>query len=160
MNIFILDKDINRCAKYHCDKHVVKMILEYAQILCTVCNLYNVKAPYRSTHVKHPCVLWAAKSIRNFRWLRELARALNEEYKFRYDKTDDHSSYKVIKTLKEPKLPDIGLTEHPQAMPKKYQVPNNPVKAYRNFYIYMKRPFATWTKRRIPSWYKKETSSK
>jgi len=28
MNIFFLDTDTKQCAKYHCDKHVVKMILE------------------------------------------------------------------------------------------------------------------------------------
>ena len=34
MNIFFLDWDTEKCAKYHCDKHVVKMILETAQLLC------------------------------------------------------------------------------------------------------------------------------
>lgn len=28
MNIFVLDLDINRCAKYHNDKHCIKMIIE------------------------------------------------------------------------------------------------------------------------------------
>lgn len=35
MNIFYLDGDVTKAAQYHCDKHVVKMVLETAQILCT-----------------------------------------------------------------------------------------------------------------------------
>jgi hypothetical protein len=35
MNIFYLDKDPIKAAEYSCDKHVVKMILESAQMLCT-----------------------------------------------------------------------------------------------------------------------------
>ena len=35
MNIFYLDEDVQKCAEYHVDRHVVKMILEYAQLLST-----------------------------------------------------------------------------------------------------------------------------
>jgi hypothetical protein len=35
MNLFYLDEDLDKCAEYHVDKHVVKMILEAAQLLCT-----------------------------------------------------------------------------------------------------------------------------
>lgn len=35
MNIFILDYDIDKCAAYHIDKHIIKMPLEAAQMLCT-----------------------------------------------------------------------------------------------------------------------------
>lgn len=57
MNIFYLDDDIETCARYHCDKHVIKMILESAQILCTVLWINQIPAPYRSTHKHHPCVI-------------------------------------------------------------------------------------------------------
>jgi hypothetical protein len=36
MNIFYLSEDITKCAEYHVDKHIVKMPLETAQLLCTV----------------------------------------------------------------------------------------------------------------------------
>ena len=36
MNIFILDEDLDKCAEYHVDKHIVKMPLEAGQMLCTV----------------------------------------------------------------------------------------------------------------------------
>lgn len=153
MNIFFLDEDIKKCARYHCDQHVVKMILESAQILCTVCNLQGIETPYKSTHIHHPCVLWAQQSIQNWRWLKKLAQYLNEEYRYRFDHSEDHRSYTVIKNLSEPTLPDIGLTERPQAMPKEYQVPNSPQKAYRAYYCYEKK-FATWKKRSMPTWYK------
>ena len=35
MNIFFLDTDPKRCAKMHNNRHCVKMILEYAQLLST-----------------------------------------------------------------------------------------------------------------------------
>ena len=35
MNIFILDENHDKCAEYHVDKHIVKMPLEAAQMLCT-----------------------------------------------------------------------------------------------------------------------------
>ncbi|GAL02076.1 hypothetical protein JCM19237_4969 [Photobacterium aphoticum] len=96
MNIFVLDEDIQTCAQAHCDQHVVKMILESVQILCTALNKKGFETPYKSTHVKHPCVLWVEASYDNFLWLRDLALALNEEYKYRYDKTVDHKSIAVL----------------------------------------------------------------
>lgn len=39
MNIFFLDRNIRKCAAYHCDKHVVKMILESTQLLSTALHL-------------------------------------------------------------------------------------------------------------------------
>jgi len=35
VNIFYLHRDVDTCAEMHNDKHVVKMILEYAQLLST-----------------------------------------------------------------------------------------------------------------------------
>lgn len=35
MNIFVLDRDPYIAAQMHCDKHVIKMICEYAQLLST-----------------------------------------------------------------------------------------------------------------------------
>ena len=160
MNIFILDKNIKKCARYHCDKHVMKMILESAQILCTASNLSGLTTPYRSTHNKHPCVQWAMASIQNWRWLRQLASELNKEFKYRFDHKKDHEAYKVITQLKEPPLPNIGLTEHPQAIPDIYKVSGDPVQAYRNYYVGMKQPFAMWKKRCPPKWYLDMTKEK
>lgn len=154
MNIFVLDHDIAKCAQYHCDQHAVKMILESVQILCTALNNKGFDAPYKSTHVKHPCVIWVESSYDNFKWLAKLAFALNEEYKYRYDKKQDHKSIAVLKTIQHKKFEfeSLGLTPFPQAMPDKYKVANDPIAAYRNFYIGDKMRFAKWTKRDIPDW--------
>ena len=66
MNIFYLDKDIFKCAEYHCDKHVVKMCTEYAQLLGNI-NIYpgNTYAPYKLTHKNHPCAVWVRTNIMN-----------------------------------------------------------------------------------------------
>ena len=153
MNIFYLDKDIQLCAQYHCDKHVIKMILEYAQILCTVLHKRGKLAPYHPTHINHPCVLWAGESQENWEWLRNLAQALNEEYRFRFDKLINHKSYNVILTLPSPDLPRMGLTERPQTMPDEYKVMGDPVAAYRNYYIHGKQKILAWRKRGAPWWY-------
>ena len=153
MNIFFLDQNIKRCAKYHCDQHVIKMILESTQILSTVLSLQGIKTLYKPSHQKHPSVIWTCASLQNWLWLRELVFLLNDEYKYRYNSIINHKSYDVAKQLKVPNLPEKGLLEHPQVMPEEYKVLNDPVTAYRNFYIFSKSKFATWRKRKKPYWY-------
>lgn len=152
MNIFYLDEDIETCAQYHCDAHVIKMILESAQILCTVLWINNIPAPYRSTHKNHPCVLWANHSLSNWNWLKDLTIALNKEYQYRFNHQHNHKSYDVVLTLTPPPLPDLGLTKITQAMPEEYQN-RDPVLAYRQYFMARKSHLAKWTKRGIPPWY-------
>ncbi len=152
MNIFVLDLDIDQCARYHCDQHVVKMILESVQIACTALNEKGFQTPYRSTHSKHPCVLWAGKSFANLQWLLQLAEALNREYQYRYRTLKDHRSLAVVEQIQKMRFESIGLTEFAQAVPESYKVPGDPVLAYRNFYVGEKLRFARWTRRRKPGW--------
>lgn len=154
MNIFVLDNDIEKCAEYHCDQHVIKMILESVQILCTVLYKKGISVPYRPTHQKHPCVLWAENSYDNFVWLKTLAFALNEEYRYRFDKSKDHKSINVLNEISSTRFRKRGLTEFVQAMPEKYKVKGDPVLAYRKFYVNEKMGFARWTKRAMPYWVK------
>lgn len=153
MNIFVLDLDIKKCAQFHCDQHVVKMILESVQMLCTVLNKKGYQTPYKSTHVKHPCVLWLEDSYDNFLWLKELTVALNEEYKFRYQKQTDHKSMTALAEIIDYQYEKRGLTEFPQAMPDEFKVQGDAVQAYRNFYLGDKARFAKWSKRPAPSWF-------
>ncbi len=153
MNIFVLDQDIEKCAQFHCDQHVVKMILESVQILCTALNKKGFETPYKSTHEKHPCVLWVGESYDNFLWLQSLAVALNEEYRWRYDKSVDHKSISILSKISGMIYPSIGLTSFAQAMPESYKVIDDPVFAYRRFYIGEKKRFAKWTKRSVPHWF-------
>ncbi|GJL76951.1 pyrimidine dimer DNA glycosylase/endonuclease V [Nitrosomonas sp.] len=152
MNIFILDKDIEKCAQYHCDQHVVKMILESVQMLCTALNKKGFATPYKSTHIKHPCVLWVELSFGNFSWLKSLALALNTEYRFRFERDSDHKSIFALNEISNYSYDNRGLTEFVQAMPDKYKVPGDAVKAYRQFYLGEKMGFAKWTKRSVPEW--------
>jgi len=153
MNVFILDEDIDICARYHCDQHVGKMVLESTQILCTALNKKGFTIPYRSTHVKHPSVLWAEQSLENFRWLARLAHALNTEFCWRFNREKPHASIRVLEEIEGAVFPARGLTPFPQAMPDIFKVPGDPVAAYRAFYLGEKSRFAKWTRREVPEWY-------
>ena len=152
MNIFYLDESIDCCAQAHFDCHVVKMILESAQILCTVCIQYNMNAPYRATHQKHPCTLWAGQALDNWLWLKKLGLALNQEYQFRFGHTKSHRSASVIDSLQSPPLPHLGITERPQAMPVQYRIPGDSTGAYRQYYRHEKQHLFAYTKRKPPAW--------
>ncbi|MDG5500967.1 pyrimidine dimer DNA glycosylase/endonuclease V [Marinobacter sp. BGYM27] len=152
MNIFVLDDDITKCAEYHCDQHAIKMILESVQLLCTALNKKGFSTPYKSTHAKHPCVLWVEASYDNFEWLVQLTLALNAEYRFRFDKTGDHKSIAVLSEIDKFRFERLGLTPFAQAMPDQYKQVGDPVSAYRQFYLGEKMGFAKWTKREVPLW--------
>ncbi|VGO16991.1 hypothetical protein PDESU_05585 [Pontiella desulfatans] len=152
MNIFVLDRDIETCAQNHCDQHVVKMILESVQLLCTALNKKGFETPYRSTHSKHPCVLWVESSYDNFMWLVQLTTLLNQEYRYRYGNEKDHASIAVLQQIEGMEYARAGLQPFAQAMPDQYKVPGNAVAAYRRFYRAEKMRFATWTRRPAPAW--------
>ncbi|MGP4845803.1 pyrimidine dimer DNA glycosylase/endonuclease V [Marinobacter sp. 1Y8] len=152
MNIFVLDTNIEKCAEYHCDQHAIKMILESVQLLCTALNKKGFSTPYKSTHSKHPCVLWVEASYDNFEWLVQLTLALNAEYRFRFDKAGDHKSIAVLSEIDKFRFERLGLTPFAQAMPDQYKQVDDPVLAYRQFYLGEKMGFAKWTKRDLPFW--------
>ena len=151
MNIFVLDTRLDLCAKYHCDKHIVKMILESAQLLSQAVRMSGLDAGYKITHKNHPCSIWTRASIQNYNWLRELARNLNSEYRYRYGRTENHKSWNMIESLPTPGLPDIGLTPFAQCMPDEYKA-TNAVQAYRSYYSHEKADILKYTKRSAPEW--------
>lgn len=153
MNIFVLDTDVRACARYHSDPHVVKMVLEGAQMLCTASARHGVPGPYRPTHRNHPCTLWAGDSLENWLWLRRLTLALGREYTHRFGRGAPHASALVVQVMETPPIPRVGLTPFAQAMPEKYRVPGDPVSAYRSYYMAEKRRMAVWTRRRPPRWF-------
>lgn len=140
MNIFVLDADPERAAQYHCDRHVVKMILESVQIMNTALDSRGLSdyTFYASTHDSHPCVKWAAESWNNMEWLLQLTHYLNKEYRHRYEKSENHSSYqKVLDNWYDDGwlLPaeDEGYTDFAQAMPDDVKNADT-VRAYRDYY--------------------------
>jgi hypothetical protein len=152
MNIFFLDFDTKKCAEYHCDKHVVKMILETAQLLCSTHWVIGSEAPYKLSHKNHPCSIWVRESLSNYLYLCDLGLELCKEYTYRYGKR--HKSQDVIEwcLTNKPNISDTEFTEPPKAMPDEYKV-NNVIESYRNYYIGAKKDFAKWKNRNIPEWF-------
>jgi hypothetical protein len=176
MNIFYLDHDVKKCAEMHNDKHVVKMILEYAQLLSTAHRIldgvhtvgksqtgrkkitYTLPDSrdavlYSATHVNHPSAVWVRQSKQNYVWLMQMWCCLLQEYTYRYGK--QHACSKLVSPLAEipHNLPDKPFTEPTPAMPDDVKVKNDSIASYRNYYIQNKTHLANWKKRPVPSWY-------
>ena len=126
MNTFVLSFDPAEAASFHCDKHVVKMIVESAQMLCaahwlhilysenkTISDFKRIKdavfwmkdncdkqsfPPYKMTHVRHPCTLWTSKNMSNYIWQLSLCESLLVEYTNRYKRT--HLTKSTLEWLK------------------------------------------------------------
>jgi hypothetical protein len=137
----------------HVDKHVVKMILESCQLLCTthhvVCSTY--KPPYKPTHKNHPSTVWVRESKSNYEYLVNLGKALCKEYTYRYGKIHKCQSYIEELGNNIPSIPDIGFTTPAMAMPDIYKS-NNPVESYRAYYFFEKSNIHSWKKRSVPKW--------
>lgn len=171
MNIFFLSWNPKKCAEWHCDKHCVKMILEYAQLLSTahrcldgeeiivlsknnrrlkryILNDHRENVLYKSTHKNHPCAIWVREFKENYIWLYKLFCSLCDEYTSRYNKihATDIRLREVLKNTPININKDSSLsciTTPPQAMPDEYKT-DDTIEAYRIFYIYSKKRFATW----------------
>lgn len=157
MNIFFLDRNPRKAAEYHCDKHVVKMILETAQMLyCAHWILDPSNLPenaYKLAHKNHPCSVWVRQSLTNYLWLCSLGWWLCKEYTFRYEKIHKTQDHIVWLFHNPPKtIPYKVMTEPAQAMPIEYKS-SDPIEAYRKFYVeskYKNRNIVTYKKREKP----------
>lgn len=157
MNIFFLDNSPKKAAEYQCNKHVVKMILESAQLLCGVHHeLGTQKLPekfYRKTHINHPCAIWARQRLGNYVWLAQHAMHLCQEYTWRYGKI--HLSQSLIEWLvQNPPNLTGEFVDPPQCMPDEFRG-SDCIKAYRLYYFLNKRLTieCKWTKREKPEWW-------
>ena len=182
MNIFFLvnietknDDWAIECCKQHVDKHVVKMIIEYAQLLSSAhrildgtefiddtgkrkikrwklhTSLENIL--YKATHPKHPSAIWVRETTTNYNILYKLFINLCDEYTYRYGKIHltDKKLRNVLNIL--PKNIIHGdMTKLPQAMPNQYKCDWS-IQAYHNYYIGDKQHIAKWTKRHPPEWF-------
>ena len=182
MNIFILDSDPVTAAQLQCDKHVVKMIVESAQMLSTAHRMldgYVEKRPsksgkrmvnylvhpdsnlentlYKAVHHGHPCTVWTMESYANYAWHYHHFIALLEEYEYRYGK--EHKSKFLVDVFRTPpkNIPINDGTQFKLAMQSNPECIAlvDPVKAYRAFYQTKQYRFKmVWTKRDIPEWFK------
>ena len=152
MNIFYLHKNPEKAARYQYNKHVVKMILESAQMLCTAHHCImgeDANVPYKVAHRNHPSTKWARQSGENYTWLYRHMMELGKEYERRYGKK--HLS--IIKcedplSILPGGILETGLTEMPQCMPDEYKDKCS-VKAYWNYYIGEKYVVANINKEKI-----------
>jgi hypothetical protein len=155
VNIFALASDPKEAAGSLCDAHVVKMLLESAQILSTVCHLKGEPGPYKPTHVNHPCTVWARESRNNYLWLLEHTKGLAAEYHDRFGKTKGktHKTATLLPWFETnlPDLPDTDLTPFAQAMPDTYRHEDG-VTAYRAYYLGEKAPKARYYHSTPPDW--------
>lgn len=178
MNIFYLDKNPRVCAEMHVDKHCVKMILEYAQLLSTahryldgiltvgvsksgrqrkqyVLSDEREQVLYSATHINHPSAIWVRQSAQNYMWLAEMLECLCNEYTYRYGKIHKVESIGLMQLLKNefPKnLPEGVWTEPTPAMPDHYKVAGDSISSYKNYYLGDKTRMFSWKNRPTPSW--------
>jgi hypothetical protein len=174
MNLFFLDIDPKKCAKFHCSKHVVKMILELVQMMYTAHNVLKTENiplnGYRSFSPQHPTCIWIRQCAANYNYCATLAKCLCEEYTYRYNrihKCEEHVNWLIanvptnfVKTVYRDsvvlsynaEIEALGCTPVPLAMPDNVKYPDT-FKSYRMYYIVHKRGFARWTNRPQPWWY-------
>lgn len=176
MNIFYLSADPKECAQQHCDKHVVKMIIEYAQLLSTAHRVLDgieyseltkngrqikrwlVKDSrenklYKASHINHPSAIWVRQSCGNYDYLYKLFVELCDEYTHRYGKKHETDrKLRNILALNPENLKCGKMTVVPQAMPNTCKR-SDPIEGYKNYYITEKKNFAKWTNRLTPKWY-------
>jgi len=183
MNIFYLDKDPKVCAQYHLDKHVVKMIVEYAQLMSTahrvldgkeyfdlskngrrvkrykLPDVYLDRVIYKACHINHPSAVWTRASNQNYKWLFKLWNELCKEYTYRYKKQHATFMKLAVDLVKTPANIPIGeFTQPTPAMPD-YCKHEDSLIAYRKYYINEKMYMARYTGRELPIWLEKEASS-
>lgn len=184
MNLFILDEDPVESAILQCDKHVVKMIVESAQMLSTAHRMLDgneTRRPsksgktmvkywilpdnredtfYKAVHMYHPCTIWTMQSDKNYNWHYTHFVALCDEYKYRYGKI--HGTDALLRNDLEtlPKNIPIGsLTPQPLAMKSNPECmdTNDIVGSYRAFYQTKQSRFKmAWTKRKTPEWFQRK----
>ena len=161
MNIFVLHEDPRLAAQMHCNKHVVKMVSETAQMLSVAVRKLGLAVPESclmdQTHPNHTCTVWVRASKGNFQWTVRLLRHLLEEFDFRYCGDGKNiKSNALLAVLEDIDLSAVNIPEERTtfviAMPEEYRL-EDPVSSYRNFYNLDKYRFAKWTKRRVPAWF-------
>lgn len=160
MNIFFLSFCPKTAAEMHCDKHVVKMILESAQLLYSAHWVLNPEGlpenAYKLAHKNHPCSIWVRASLSNYMWLCSLAWWLCKEYQYRYGenrihRTEPHIAWLIHHPPKS--IPVCVFTSPALAMPDEYKS-EDVIQAYQTFYVeskHKKRGIVNYTRRSWPA---------
>lgn len=160
MNVFYLDEDPAVCAQFHCDRHVIKMILESAQLLSAAHHVLGTDQTnlYKLTHRYHPSTQWVMQCSGNYEYVYNLFVELLKEWRFRYHNSNNSYSHKcdaLIEPLKHlPLHITIGnMTEPPAVMDISIRK-NNTIESYRNLYKTVKFNICSWkAPRNKPDWF-------
>jgi len=163
VNFFYLDTDPKKCAQYYCNKHIVKIPIEIAQILSKIHYQLNSGIDYDKIYKDSLVVkntlgpyLWAIESLDNYIWTCNLGLELINEYKFRYNKKTFKTEI-VLETLLNnlPNLPKIGITKFigTNQFDMFQFVSNDPIICSRYNYCEMKCNNDIWTNRTKPYWF-------
>ena len=180
LNLFYLHEDPIKSAELHCDKHVVKMIIEYAQMLSTAHRMldgeqitamqngrriqrWNLNGDkdlhtlemqttlYKASHINHPSTKWVRENAIQYQYAYDMFVALCDEYTYRYGKV--HLTDKKLRKLLD-NLPNnitLGVySEPPQCMPDDVKTEST-ITAYHKYYAVYKKDFAKWTSRPVPN---------
>jgi hypothetical protein len=179
MNIFALDPCPTKSAQMLANRHVVKMILESAQMLCTAHRVLDGKRQfdltsnrkktqyilhdaekdslfYKATHINHPCNIWVRSHQKNYQWLYTHFASLCAEYTKRYGKVHASERKLLVPLYAAPKNINNTLGDHqnpPRAMPDQYKVFNTYI-SYQGYYAIekvFKRRIHGWKNRNIPT---------
>ena len=167
MNRFIINYSPDLIARDLCDKHVVKMPLEEAQMLCTVVRKYDPDFAdrqnlYKAVHQKHPCTIWAGESRANYNYAFTLWDYMCTEYRYRYGRT--HASMRLFDALSDGIMcvPEGDLTPHPECFSEHTDLKSGkawPLESYRKFYKTKQDRFKmVWTKRPVPYWFEEDAA--
>ena len=166
MNIFYLDSDPVKAAQVQYNKHVVKMILESAQMLCTAHHHYtellsqdDSYITYKKAHYNHPSTIWCRENSEQYLWLYNHMIALGNEYTKRYNKI--HLTITKCADILQATPAGIPLgtfEEPPQCMPEQYKVAGCSVTAYWNYYEQEKHTVAAKNEDLIFRDYDKKTN--
>lgn len=145
MNIFALDNDPVLSARAMCDKHVVKMPLESAQLLSTAHSVFGSwqVGMYQPTHINHPSAIWCRSTASNYLWLVQHGLALCHVFNQRYG--HPHKSLTVIRqcSILPVGIPLGDLEPFALAMPDDCKG-EDPVQSYRNYYMRHKSHLCAW----------------
>lgn len=138
-----------------CDKHIPKMCVESAQLLCAALRLEGVvdQRLYKLSHAHNPLVKWVRKSSSNYEWLLVHLITLLDEYSYRYS-NKTHATSRLVSLLEFyiAVIPPGPQTPFVQCMPAEFKQ-DNTVEAYRAYYH--SKSFAKWNKtRQAPIWWK------
>lgn len=152
VNIFAVDSDPVRAANALVNRHVTKMTLETAQMMCSI--FPPGEAPYRRTHYNHPCTVWSRLRFANYEWLYHHGMALAAECKYRFGA--NHRSKAVIEhcwsMVSTRMFAEEGhMSTFVQAMPEEFKG-DDPIEAYRRYYRVAKAHLHEWTRREPPEW--------